>query len=517
VTGSAGRRPNVLLLMVDQLAAAWLPAYGNGIGRTPHLTALAREGITFERAYCASPLCGPSRSAMLTGRLPSATGVYDNAAEWPASTPTVVHALRAAGYATALAGKMHFVGPDQLHGYEERLTTDVYPASFDWTPDWRLPPATRLSWYHNTESLLQAGVRESAMQTDYDDEVCFHAVRKLRELARGGDGRPFFLTVSLTNPHDPWEVRARHWDMYADVDVGRPAVAAVPQAQADPHSLRLRDMCGLDQRPLTEEEAARARRAYFAAVSYADERIGEVLAALEACGHADDTVVVFTADHGELLGEHGLWYKMSFLDPSARVPLIVRAPGCEPRRVADCVSHLDLAPTLAELAGAEMDASGLEGASLAPLLAGRGEAPGEVFAEYLAEGVSAPAVMIRRGRHKYVRCGEDPDQLFDLEADPHEVQNLAAEGDAAELVASFRRESDARWDVAALERRVLESQERRHSVARALAVGAHFPWDYQPRVDATRQYVRGGAASRHRPGERPLGGELPGESPTPPE
>ena len=101
---------------------------------------------------------------------------------------------------------MHFVGPDQLHGYEERLTTDVYPASFDWTPDWRLPPGARLPWYHNTESLLQAGVRESAMQTDYDDEVAFHAVRRLRELARGGDGRPFFLTVSFTNPHDPWEV-----------------------------------------------------------------------------------------------------------------------------------------------------------------------------------------------------------------------------------------------------------------------------------------------------------------------
>jgi choline-sulfatase len=517
VTGTAGRRPNVLLLMVDQLAAAWLPAYGNQLTRAPHLTELARAGVTFEQAYCASPLCGPSRSAMLTGRPPSATGVYDNAAEWPASAPSVVHALRAAGYVTTLAGKMHFVGPDQLHGYEERLTTDVYPASFDWTPDWRLPAGARLPWYHNTESLLQAGVRESAMQTDYDDEVCFHAVRRLRELARGGDGRPFFLTVSFTNPHDPWEVRARQWDLYADVDVGLPAVASVPRAEADPHSLRLRDMCGLDERPLTGEEAEQARRAYFAAVSYADERIGEVLAALEACGHAGDTVVVFTADHGELLGEHGLWYKMSFLDPSARVPLIVRAPGCEPRRVAECVSQLDLAPTLAELAGAEVDMSDMRGASLAPLLAGRGEAPGEAVAEYLAEGVSAPAVMIRRGRHKYIRCGDDPDQLFDLEADPHEVRNLAGEGVAADLVASFRRESDTRWNLVDLERRVLESQARRRAVGRALAVGAHFPWDYQPRIDATRQYVRGGAAARHRPGERPLGGELPGELPTAPE
>jgi choline-sulfatase len=506
VTGTAGRRPNVLVLMCDQLAAGWLPAHGHAVTHAPHLTALARDGVVFENAYCASPLCGPSRSAMLAGRLPSGTGVFDNAAEWPAAMPTVVHALRAAGYATALSGKMHFVGPDQLHGYEERLTTDVYPASFDWTPDWSLAPGERLGWYHNVESLLMAGVRESAMQTDYDDEVCFHAVRKLRELARGGDGRPFFLTVSFTNPHDPWEVRGRHWDLYEGADVGRPAAGRA----ADPLSERLRAMCGLDERPLTGEEAQRARRAYLAAVSYADERVGEVLAALEACGLAGDTVVVFTADHGELLGEHGLWYKMSFFDPSARVPLIVRVPGAAPGRVAAPVSHLDLAPTLAEIAGAE--ASGeRDGLSLLPVLDGREPGERDVVAEYLAEGVTAPAVMIRRGRHKYIRCGADPDQLFDLDADPHEVENLAADPARAELAASLRAASDQRWDLAGIAERVVASQRERHEVSRALAAGAHTPWDFQPWMDETRRYVRAGAAARTRAGERPLGGELPGE------
>jgi choline-sulfatase len=504
VTGTAGRRPNVLLVMVDQLAAGWLPAYGHAVTHAPHLTALARDGVVFEHAYCASPLCGPSRAAMLTGRLPSATGVFDNAAEWPAALPTVVHALRAAGYATALAGKMHFVGPDQLHGYEERLTTDVYPASFDWTPDWSLPEEARLPWYHNVESLLMAGVRESAMQTDYDDEVCFRAVRKLRELARGGDSRPFFLTVSFTNPHDPWEVRARHWDLYDGVDVGRPAAGRA----TDPLSERLRAMCGLDDRPLCTEEAQRARRAYLAAVSYADERIGDVLAALEECGHGGDTIVVFTADHGELLGEHGLWYKMSFFDPSARVPLIVRVPGREPGRVSAPVSHLDVAPTIAEWAGADLGSEELHGASLVPAMQG-GERPGDVVAEYLAEGVTAPAVMIRRGRHKYLRCGDDPDQLFDLAADPHELGTAAD----AETSAALREASEARWDLAGLRRRVVESQRRRHEVSRALAVGAHAPWDFQPWVDETRRFVRAGAAGRLRAGERPLGGELPGEPP----
>ena len=120
-------RPNVLLVMADQLAASHLTAYGNTIVKAPDLDALARDGVVFESAYCASPLCAPSRSALLAGRRPSAIGAFDNAAELPAGTPTIAHVLRAAGYETTLAGKMHFVGPDQLHGFEERLTTDVYP------------------------------------------------------------------------------------------------------------------------------------------------------------------------------------------------------------------------------------------------------------------------------------------------------------------------------------------------------------------------------------------------------
>ena len=164
-------RPNVLLLMVDQLAAGWLPAYGHDVVRAPSLDALAEQGVVFDSAYCPSPLCAPSRAALLTGRLPSRIGVYDNAAELRASEPTVTHRLRAAGYDTCLSGKMHFVGPDQLHGFEQRLTTDVYPADLDWTPDWRAPLTERLPWYHTMESVLTPGVCAASMQMDYDDEV----------------------------------------------------------------------------------------------------------------------------------------------------------------------------------------------------------------------------------------------------------------------------------------------------------------------------------------------------------
>jgi choline-sulfatase len=485
--------PNVLLIMADQLAASWLPAYGHPLAHAPNLTALAAGGVVFDAAYCASPLCAPSRAALLTGLLPSRTGVFDNAAEMRASLPTVTHHLRAAGYTTVLAGKMHFVGPDQLHGFEERLTTDVYPADLDWTPDWRLPHGDRLPWYHTMESVLTPGVTVASMQVDYDDEVAFQARRAIFDLARRRADAPFFLCASFTNPHDPWEVPGRYWERYDAGAIPLPAVPAIALDEADPHSRRLRAMYGVDEAALTETQIRRARHGYFAAIGYLDERVGEVLEALRDAGLADDTIVVFTADHGEMLGERGLWYKMAFFEDAARVPLIVNAPGrLAPRRVTAPVSLLDVAPTLLELGGQPGAGAGMDGASLVPLLGGTGGRPGDVVAEYLAEGVTAPAVMVRRGAHKLIRCPGDPDQLYDLSADPRELRDLAADADAAgaERWAAVRAGADARWDLPDLERRVLASQAERRLVAHALAQGRYTPWDFQPRVDAAMQYVR---------------------------
>jgi choline-sulfatase len=475
------QQPNVLLLMVDQLSAGWLPAYGHAIVRSPALDGLAREGVVFESAYCPSPLCAPSRTALLTGRLPSRSGVYDNAAELRASEPTLTHHLRAAGYDTCLSGKMHFVGPDQLHGFEQRLTTDVYPADLDWTPDWRLPLTERLPWYHTPESVLEPGVCAASMQMDYDDEVAHRAVRKLRDLARDR-ARPFFLCVSFTSPHDPWELRPEYWERYDGAAIELPAVGPIPRAEADPHSLRLRDMSGFDDVALSDERVRRARHAYYAAISYVDERIGEVLGALAETGLRDDTIVVFCADHGEMLGERGLWYKMAFFEPSARVPLIVAAPGrLGAGRISEPVSLLDLAPTLLELCGLE-GAAGLDGRSLAGTLAGDALGETDVVAEYLAEGVRSPAVMLRRGRHKYVWCEDDPEQLYDLAADPHELVNRAA--DEPQLCAELRAEVERRWDMPALRAAVVNSQAERRLVVAALRRGLRPRWSFVPDPDA---------------------------------
>ena len=495
---SAGRL-NVLLIMVDQLGAQWLPTYGHRQVEAPGIEALAADGAVFENAYCPSPLCAPSRASLLTGRLPSETGVYDNASELPASTPTLAHRLRAEGYSTCLAGKMHFVGPDQLHGFEERLTTDVYPADFDWTPDWKRPLGDPLRWYHTTESILTPAPCQTSLQVDYDEEVAFRAVRHLQDIARGRRERPFLLCASFTHPHDPWEVPRRHWERYDAAAITGPAVPAPALDAADPHSRRLRLMCGIDAAGLTDEQVRLARHGYYAAISYVDSHIERLLSTLEATGLAEDTVVVLTADHGELLGEHGLWFKMSFLDPSARVPLILRLPDRPvARRIADPVSLLDLVPTLVELVtgAAPGPQERLDGASLVGLLdADSPPAVGEraILGEYLAEGVTEPAVMIRRGDFKLICCPGDPDLLYDVASDPAEVEDLAGRPEHAERLEDLRRRIAERWDLPALRERVVASQDARRRVIAGLSRGARPAWDHEPRFPASEQYVRNGA------------------------
>jgi len=492
------RRPNVVLVMADQLAAGWLPAYGHDAVQAPNLTALAEDAAVFESAYCPAPLCAPSRAGLLSARLPSRSGVFDNAAEMPAALPTLTHQLRAAGYYTGLVGKMHFVGPDQLHGFEERLTPDIYPGDLDWTPDWRLPAGEQLPWYHTMESVLNPAVSVASMQQDYDDEVAFRAVRKIFDLAREDSGRRFFLVASFSNPHDPWELRPRYWDLYDREAIDLPAVPRIPLDETDPHSRRLREMCGVDDVELSPDQLRAARHGYYAGISYMDERVGEVLTALRDAGLYDDTIVVFTADHGEMLGERGLWYKMSFFEHSARVPLLVRVPGAGgARRVVEPVSQVDLAPTLLDLTGnpwPDEHIEGLDGTSLVELINGEAESrPGAVLAEYLAEGVNAPVMMVRRGRYKLIVCPGDPDQLYDVAADPAELVNLAADPEHGAALQELQEEVARNWELEELERRVLESQRERRLVMRGLGAGRVRSWAFDPGAAASPGYIRGGA------------------------
>jgi choline-sulfatase len=234
-----------------------------------------------------------------------------------------------------------------------------------------------------------------------------------------------------------------------------------------------------------------ARRAYYGAVSYVDDQVGVLLAALADARLAENTIVLLIADHGDMLGERGLWYKMSFFEAACRIPLIVHARRrFAPRRVATSASLLDLAPTLCELAGVEItDAAALDGRSLAAQLAGAA-GNDEVIGEYLAEGAIAPLVMIKRGRYKFVHSPVDPDQLYDLADDPDELRNLAADVSHVQRVRAFLAEVKQRWNLPALHAEVLASQQRRHLVNDALRTGRYTSWDFQPLRDARQLYVR---------------------------
>jgi choline-sulfatase len=520
-------RPNIVLIMADQLAAQFLPAYGHRVVKAPVLDQLAAEGVVFAAAYSNSPLCAPARATVMTGCLSDRTGVFDNAAEFRSSIPTFAHYLRLAGYRTCLVGKMHFVGPDQLHGFEERLTTDIYPADFGWTPDWTRPGERIDWWYHNMSSVKEAGVAAMTNQLEYDDEVGFLAQRRLYDFARQRHSLPFCLTISFTHPHDPYVARPAFWDRYEDSAIDAPAVPPLPYAALDPHSQRLYDACAMKEYAISADDERRARHGYYANISYIDAQIGQLLATLTTCALDRNTIVIVTSDHGDFLGELGLWYKMSFREAAARVPLIVHAPALfAPKRVMMPVGLTDLLPTMVDLANAgktsERLPSPIDGRSLVGALSGIDDTDASVFGVYLAEAVAAPLLMLRQGPWKFIECGSDPVQLFHLSNDPHEMCNLAQAQPA--VVERLRAQLAARFDQAALRRDVIASQQARLAVFKALQTGKIFPWDYQPLRAASEQYTRNhqdvartDQTSRYPPlpgaGEKPIGLSLNSDGP----
>ncbi len=489
------QKPNILILMVDQLNGTLFPDGPAEWLHAPNLKRLAERSTRFENCYTSSPLCAPARASFMSGQMPRRTRVYDNAAEFASDIPTYAHHLRRAGYHTCLSGKMHFVGPDQLHGFEERLTTDIYPADFGWTPDYRKPGERIDWWYHNMGSVTGAGVAEISNQMEYDDTVAFEARTKVYDLARGLDNRPWALTVSFTHPHDPYVARRKYLDLYEDCGYLLPEVPAFPLDQQDAHAQRIFKANDWLNFNITEDDIRRSRRAYFANISYLDDKIGEILEALETTRQADNTIIVFCSDHGDMLGERGLWFKMCFYDGSARVPLMIAAPHMKPGKITNPVSNVDILPTLCDLAQVDMSEimPWTDGESLIPMAPLEGkpaDRSAPVMIEYAAEASYAPLVCLREGKYKFNHCELDPPQLFDLSADPHELNNLAEYQANEKLVARFMRKVRKQWDMAAFDAEVRQSQARRWVVYEALRNGSYYPWDFQPLKKASEQYMR---------------------------
>lgn len=489
-------KPNILLFMTDQLTASVLSSYGGTVCRTPVLDRIAARGTLFEQAYCPYPLCCPSRAAMMTGRLASRIGAWDNGSELPAAVPTFAHYLRAQGYYTCISGKMHFVGPDQHHGFEERLTTEIYPSDFSWTPaPEERDAANRFgAGVSSVESVLDSGPMARTMQIDYDEDVIHHAEREIYVRARSSDRRPFLLTVSLTQPHDPYITTQKWWDLYEGVDIDPPRIDPIPLDRRDPHSRMLHGHYGQDKTEIDAEVTARARRGYYGMISHIDAMLGRLLDALDACDMSENTVVIFTSDHGDMMGERGMWFKKTLFEPAIRIPLIFSGPGIPQARVTTPVSLLDLLPTLVDLSGAAEGTlrTPTDGQSLLPLLQGE-ESHGPILAEHLDGGTDAPRVMLRDGNLKLVLSSAYPPLLYDLAADPDELVNLADHADAAEDLARLTAMAERVWNLDQLAEEKRASQIARTIVNTALQQGRHLPWDYMPTALAQNTgYVRRG-------------------------
>lgn len=489
-------RPNILVIQADQLTAKVLPMYGGPALITPHMNRLAEQGVTFLNAYSNNPVCAPSRAAMLTGRLSSEVGCYDNAADMPSSTLTLAHYLRRQGYRTCLSGKMHFVGAEQLHGFEERVTTDIYPSDFGWTADWTQVKQPYSPSRMSLRSIVEAGLCERNLQIDYDEEVAYRAEQWLYDQARSDDDRPFLLWASFTHPHNPFITTKKFWDLYDHDKIEMPTVPFIPIAQRDPWSKRYAYTIRADEHDVSEEQIRVARHAYYAMTSYFDAQVGRLLEVLERTGKTDNTFVFVVSDHGEMLGERGSWFKFQPFEWSVRVPMIAAGPGLKKGLVEERgVSLMDLLPTFNDLVSegnpvAPVDQ--LSGASLAGMLHGTDSSRGDdVMMEFLGEGVFAPACILRKDGYKYVYCRHDPAMLFDLKADPDELVNLAGQPGHAEVESRLHGEVLKRWDYPGLEKTILDSQQRRLFAQESLLQGNWTSWDYQPPPDAARKYVRG--------------------------
>ena len=448
-------RPNVLLIVSDDLNNM-LGCYGHPLVKTPHLDRLAARGARFDRAYCAFPLCGPSRNSFLTGLYPNSTGILANAQVFRQTIPTHVslpQAFRQAGYFAARIGKLyHYNVPTSVgtNGHDDPASweMELNPAGVDRLEEephiFSLLPGQfggTLSWFASPKN-----DREHTDGMMADD-----AVWVLERCAKQPQ-RPFFLALGFFRPHTPYVApKVPYFDWY-DVEQ-MPVVQGVAEDQADLPAPALGSY-KREQDKLTDALRRECLQAYFASISFMDAQVGRVMEALDRLGLAENTIVVFTSDHGYHMGEHGLWQKMSLFEESARVPLLVVAPGhSRPgSAVAAPVSQIDLYPTLLELCGVA-GPKNLQGQSLVSMLKepqtpgrgwaltqvsrGGGRARAAVTTNISAEGTRFFGYSLRTPRWRYTEWdeGQRGRELYDHDHDPHELNNLAEKPDYAAVVA----------------------------------------------------------------------------------
>ena len=493
MSNSENEKPNFLVIMSDEHAPMWSSAYGHPFVKTPNMDRLAREGNTFDAAYCNSPLCVPSRLSFMTGKHVSKCEGWDNATPLASDVMTWPYALRLEGYDCALSGKMHLIGPDKLHGFQDQLAYDPHGdppegdrAALNLDSGGRHPifpwedgvPTASEPW-----PSVQEACAGSTPMIDADDMIEERAV----EYLKSGDRKknPWALCVGFVAPHFPFVVPEPYFSMYYPEYADLPKNPSGHLENLPEAAQRTRQALNFDG--YSEDEIRRARAAYYGLITFLDDKIGRLLQTLEDQGLLENTVVIHTSDHGESLGEHGLWRKMNFYEQSVRVPLQISWP----KKLASGARHdvpvslVDTTATILKLAGISQevcDLMELDGESLVRGMTGQNPGlKGEVFSEHLAHGTDRPRAMIRKGSFKLCyshggSLGEPSDvELYDLNSDPGEFENLADQAEYDDKKQELLSKILERWEnPETLDKKIRTSQKHRLLIRDVLGEKAIF-------------------------------------------
>lgn len=479
------QRPNLLYIHSDQHNPYVTGCYGDPLVQTPNLDKLAAEGIVFENVYCPSPICVPSRMSMLSGRFPYENNVWTNSHILDSAIPTFAHAMGAAGYNPVLIGRMHAVGPDQLHGYTERLVGDHGPNH----PGGRGVDHGELSGTAGPArvSLEKSGSGQSAYQV-HDEDVTAATVDYLNRLGvrkrAGLQNEPFSISVGFMLPHQPFVARKEDYEIYE----GRMSLPKNPEPYSDklhPYFCWWREKCGIKE--VTEDEILRARTAYWGLVTRMDIMIGEILTALRQNGLDQNTVILYSSDHGEQVGEHGLWWKQTFYEHSVKVPAILSWRGNLPEgvRCARIISALDLNATMLDA----LDAPPLpnsRGRSVLPLFRNdRIDWEDVAFSEYCTNDECYHR-MIRRNEWKLNYYHGQPSQLFNLREDPNELNDRVNDPSCQDILMELTDSVLNGWDPEEVKKQMAAKREDTKILGRwgrNTQPIDQFRWDLLPEMD----------------------------------
>ena len=445
---------NLLVIMSDEHSPKVLGCAGHPVIHTPNLDALAARGTAFGAAYTTSPVCIPARAGFACGKYIHQIGFWDNADAYDGSVPSGHHLLRESGHRVVSIGKLHFRLAGEDHGFsEEQIPMHIYEGKGDLLGLIRddMPPRG-----NSKKMIALAGPGESTY-TFYDKEICSRAQVWLREQAPRRHAKPWVLFVSFVAPHFPLTAPPEHYYRYWYRELPMPKLYAREQRPRHPYVVDYGRNFNYDDYFESPQDVKKALSGYFGLVSYLDENIGKVLAALREAGLDEDTVVMYTSDHGDNLGARGLWGKSTMYEEIAGVPLILSGPGIAAgNRVDTPVSHVDAFPTILEIAGERMPA-GYPGVSLIDIANGA-KPDRTVLSEYHGMGSSTGAFAVRVGKWKYVHYAKYGPQLFDLECDPDEIRDLAGDPGHADALAQCRRKLYAICDPAEVDRRARARQ-----------------------------------------------------------